>query len=190
MGEIKGNEGQLLGYEPSEFIGKWKQLERASSHSLYPTKDARVIPKSAGWTAVETDHQGSAVALHSLELPGSLRVNSTFRCTHQGAVQNWWDASAQTQLKQPFLTFLNRGADTYIIPECKNDWYKEGHHLSTTGLRRTFPEHPAQHFPKCYSCPTGGTAGEFRRYFSVFVSQGCRNYCQLHGLQQQKGILL
>lgn len=35
-------------------------------------------------------------------------------------------------MKTAFLTFINRGADAYMVP----DWYNEGHH-PTTGPQRT-----------------------------------------------------
>lgn len=90
--------------------------------ALYPENHAPVIRQL--WRR----HQAPGAALHSLELAGSLGMNRTVRGTHQGAVQNWWAASAQTRLKQPFLTCINRDADAYIIHECKNDGYNEGHH--------------------------------------------------------------
>lgn len=90
--------------------------------ALYPEKDAPMIRES--WR----HHQAPGAALHSLAHSGSLGMNRTVRGTHQGAVQNWWAASAQTLLKQPFLTFINRDADAYIIHEYKNDGYSEGLH--------------------------------------------------------------
>lgn len=56
--------------------------------AFYPAKDTPVIPEAAGeqpWRQVRKPPMGD---LHSLELPGSLGANSTYRCTHQGAVQN------------------------------------------------------------------------------------------------------
>lgn len=150
MGEIKGNKKSVSGLgskwihqkvkptwetikpKPStqQRIHQWFQRQRVNSHG-----DRSASPPwglCIAWSSQEAWERTARTGAHT-------RV--PFRID-------------ETQLLKPgsnslFLTFINRGADTYITPKRKDDWYNEGHHYLPTGLKRACREQPSQHLPKC-----------------------------------------